>query len=277
MTLRPDQRQFLSALAYYAALGIERLRLAAEVERAEALREADRLKNAFLASVSHDLRTPLTTIKALANSIATSGDRRAATIEAEADRLNRFVADLLDLSRLSGGALPLRIELNTAEDVIGAARERVRGILGERRVVVTGDPSGQVLVGRFDFVHSLHVLANLLENAHKYTPQGTSIELSVVRAGDVLRFTVADRGSGIPEEERDRIFEPFYRIPGSPPDVGGVGLGLSIARGLAEAQGGALQYAPRQGGGSLLVFELPAADVPSLGPAAPSDASMPHG
>ncbi len=277
LTLRPDQRQFLSALAYYAALGVERLRLTAEAERAEALREADRLKDAFLASVSHDLRTPLTTIKAVANSIATSGDRRAATIEEEADRLNRFVADLLDLSRLSAGALPLRIELNTAEDVIGAARERVRGILGERQVVVTGDPSGQVLVGRFDFVHSLHVLANLLENAHKYAPPGTAIELSVMRTGDVLRFTVADRGPGIPEEERERVFQPFYRLAGSPPDVGGVGLGLSIARGLAGAQGGALRYESRPGGGSLLVFELPAADVPSsLAPAASPDASMPR-
>lgn len=274
LTLRPDQRQFLSALAYYAALGVERLRLASAVERAEALREADRLKNAFLASVSHDLRTPLTTIKAVANTIATSGDQRAATIEEEADRLNRFVTDLLDLSRLSGGALPLRIELNTAEDVIGAARERVRGILGERPIQVTGDPSSQVLVGRFDFVHSLHVLANLLENAHKYAPAGTPIELSVARAGDALRFTVADRGPGVPERERERVFEPFYRIAGGAPDVGGVGLGLSIARGLAEAQGGALRYEPRPGGGSLFVFDLPAVDVPpSFGSATPSDAS----
>lgn len=261
LTLRPAQRQFLSALAYYAALGIDRFRLTAEAERAEALREADRLKNAFLASVSHDIRTPLTSIKAVANAIATSGDRRAAIIEEEADRLNRFVADLLDLSRLSGGALALRIELNTAEDVIGAARERVSGLLGERRIELTDGTDSEVLVGRFDFVHSLHVLVNLLENAHKYSPPGVPIELSIARSGDVLRFTVADRGPGVPEHARERVFESFYRIPGSSPEIAGVGLGLSIARGLAEAQGGVLRYEPRPGGGSVFLFDLPAADV----------------
>ncbi|HEY9449710.1 MAG TPA: ATP-binding protein, partial [Gemmatimonadaceae bacterium] len=262
LTLRPDERQFLSALAYYAALGVDRHRLTNEAEHAEALRQADRLKNAFLASVSHDLRTPLTSIKAVANAIATSGDQRGTTIEEEADRLNRFVADLLDLSRLSGGALPLHIELNTAEDVIGAARGRVRELLGKRRIEFTGDPANGVLIGRFDFVHSLHVLVNLLENAHKYSPPGAPVELSVARSGDVLRFAVADRGPGVPEHERGRVFEPFYRVPGSSTDAGGVGLGLSIARGLAEAQGGALSYEPRPGGGSVFLFDLPAADVP---------------
>jgi len=262
LTLRPDQHQFLSALAYYAALGVERSRLTAEAERAEALREVDRLRSAFLASVSHDLRTPLTSIKAIANTIASSGDERAAVIEEEADRLNRFVADLLDLSRLSGGALRLQPELETADDLIGAARERVRALPGGRRIEVVGHDAGGVLVGRFDFVHSLHVLVNLLENASRYAPPDTPIEISVERGGDVLRFTVSDRGPGIPEHDRERVFEPFYSAAhGRPSDSGSAGLGLSIARGLAEAQGGALRYEPRPGGGSVFVFELPAADV----------------
>ena len=241
------------------------------------LREADRLKNAFLANVSHDLRTPLTAIKAVANAITASGDARATAIEEEADRLNAFVADLLDMSRLSAGALPIRLELNTAEELIGVTRERVRGILGERALVVSSEPAGEVLVGRFDLVHAVHVLVNLIENAHKYAPPGTPIELTVARAGRALRFVVADRGPGIPDSERERVFEPFYRGPGSRPDAGGAGLGLSIARGLAEAQGGALRYEPRPGGGSLFTLDLPAADVPPAFDAAnPPRASAPH-
>ena len=118
IALDPPQRRFLAALSYYAALGIERVRLVAEAEHAEALREADQLKDALLASVSHDLRTPLTTIKALAHDIAFTGDERAAVIEQQADRLNRMVADLLELSRLNAGALPVRRELKDRKSVV---------------------------------------------------------------------------------------------------------------------------------------------------------------
>jgi two-component system sensor histidine kinase KdpD len=165
------------------------------------------------------------------------------------------------MSRLSGGALPVRMEIETAEDVVGAALERVRGALGDRRVEISEEPEGGVLAGRFDFVHTLHILVNLLENSHKYSPPGTAIELSVARRGPVLRFTIADRGPGIPEPERDLIFEPFYRGAARPTDVGGVGLGLAIARGLAEAQGGSLVFEPRPGGGCVFILELPAVDV----------------
>jgi two-component system, OmpR family, sensor histidine kinase KdpD len=262
LALDEGEQRFFAALSYYAALGAERVRLAAEAERAEALREADRLKDAVIASVSHDLRTPLTTIKALAHDIAAEGDGRAADIEDEADRLNAFVADLLDLSRLNAGALELRPEVAAAEDLAGAALQRVSGTLDGREVAVsiaTGDP---LLLGRFDFVHSLRVLVNLLENAHKYSPSANPIELSAEREGDRLVFRVADRGPGIPPAEAEHAFAPFYRARGALPDVGGAGLGLSIARRLAEAQGGALDYAPRPGGGSIFTFSLPAADLP---------------
>ncbi|HEU0054858.1 MAG TPA: DUF4118 domain-containing protein, partial [Longimicrobium sp.] len=117
IALAPAERRFFAALSYYAALGAERVRLTAEAERAEALREADRLKDALIASVSHDLRTPLTTIKALAHELR--GDARAGVIEEEADRLNRFVADLLDLSRLNAGELRMEMEVAAAEDLVG--------------------------------------------------------------------------------------------------------------------------------------------------------------
>jgi two-component system sensor histidine kinase KdpD len=263
-TLDAPRLRFLEALAYYAALGVERVRLVAEAEHADALREADRLKDALLASVSHDLRTPLTTIKALAHSIGAEGDERAVTIEEEADRLNRFVADLLDLSRLAGGALTVSPEITAADDLLGAVWQRVSGALGSRTLEVSLDPDEPLLVGRFDFVHSLRVLVNLIENALKYSPADAPVELAARRSGDTLEFLVDDRGAGVPVAERERIFEPFYRPSGSPPDTNSAGLGLSIARRLAEAQGGSLRYEPRDGGGSRFVFSVPAADLTTL-------------
>jgi len=262
--LDPARRRFLEALLYYAALGAERVRLTAEAEHAEALRQADVLKDALLASVSHDLRTPLTTIKALAEEIRRTGDDRAAVIEEEANRLNRFVADLLDLSRLNGGALTVTPEVNAVDDLVGTALQRLTGALGGRVVDVRIDPGDALLLGRFDFVHALRVLVNLLENALRYSPPTTAVELTAARVGDVVELRVEDRGPGIAPAERERIFEAFYRPPGAAPDAGGAGLGLSIARRLAEAQGGALRYEPRDGGGSRFVLALPAADVADL-------------
>jgi two-component system sensor histidine kinase KdpD len=262
IALDAGARRFLSALAYYAALGIERVRLVAEAERAEALREADRLKDALLASVSHDLRTPLTTIKALAHDIAGDGDERAATIEQQADRLNRMVADLLDLSRLNAGELPVRAELNAAEDVVGAAIQQVSAAFAGRELRTSIAWSEPVLVGRFDFVHALRILVNLLENAHKYSPRTMPVDILLARAGSMIAISVADRGPGIPIAERERIFEPFYRPERSTPDAGSAGLGLSIALRLAMAQGGTLTYEDRVGGGSVFTLGLPAvADV----------------
>jgi K+-sensing histidine kinase KdpD len=235
-------------------------RLSVEAERAKALGEADRLKDALIASVSHDLRTPLTTIKALAHDLAEHGDDRAVTIEEEADRLNRMVADLLDLSRLNAGEMPVTPAIVAAEDLLGAALQRVSGSIGEQGVRASLDPGEPLLLGRLDFVQSLRVLVNLVENAHKYGA-GQPVDVSAAREGERLVFRVADRGPGVPEDERERIFQPFYRRPGTSPDVGGAGLGLSISRRLAEAQGGTLAVESRSGGGSVFVFTLPGAEL----------------
>jgi two-component system sensor histidine kinase KdpD len=261
--LNPGQRRFLTALAYYAALAVERVRLTAEAGRAEVLRETDRLKDALIASVSHDLRTPLTTIKALAHDLGASGDDRAVTIEEEADRLNRLVADLLDLSRLQAGGVPVHLELTAVDDLVGALAQRVSGALQgqELTIRIEGD---DLLIGRFDLVHSLRILVNLVENAHKYSPPEVPIELEVRREGGSIAFAVGDRGAGVAADQRERIFEPFYRAPGSPPDVGGAGLGLTIARRLAEAQHGTLTFGPRPAGGSVFTLRLPAADVADI-------------
>lgn len=258
ISLGASEGRFLAALAYYAALGIERVQLMAAAERAEALREADRLKDALLASVSHDLRTPLTTIKALAHDIAGDGDERAATIEQQADRLNRMVADLLDLSRLNADELPVRAELNAAEDVVGAAIQQVSAAFGGRELRTSIAWSEPVLVGRFDFVHALRILVNLLENAHKYSPRDQPVDIELARTGATISISVADRGPGVPAAERERIFEPFYRPERSTPDAGSAGLGLSIALRLANAQGGTLEYSDRSGGGSVFTLRLPA-------------------
>ncbi|HTQ79372.1 MAG TPA: ATP-binding protein, partial [Thermoanaerobaculia bacterium] len=244
------------------ALAVERVRLVAEAEHAEALRQADQLKDAVLASVSHDLRTPLTTIKALAHALADTGDERAAIIEQESDRLNHMVADLLDLSRLNAGGLPMEPEINAAEDLVGAALQQVSGALQGREIRTDLVWSEPLPVGRFDFVHSLRILVNLIENALKYSPPGTPIDIAVLRQGEWLALSVADRGPGVPFSERERIFAPFYRPAGVSSDAGGAGLGLAISRRLAEAQGGTLGYADREGGGSLFTLCLPAASLP---------------
>ncbi|HEU4881373.1 MAG TPA: ATP-binding protein [Longimicrobium sp.] len=261
IALDAGQRRFFAALSYYAALGAERVRLVAEAERAEALREADRLKDALLASVSHDLRTPLTTIKALAHEMRGTGDERAVVIEEEADRLNRFVADLLDLSRLNAGELRVNAEVIAAEDLVGAALQRVSGSITGRELRASLPAGEPLLAGRFDFVQSLRVLVNLLENAHKYSPPGASVDVLVAQEGNRLVFSVADHGPGVPAADRERIFEPFYRNADLPPDAGGAGLGLSIARRLAEAQGGSVGYEAGPAGGSIFRFSLPAVDL----------------
>jgi two-component system, OmpR family, sensor histidine kinase KdpD len=261
VTLDAAQRRFLDAITYYAALGVDRVRLVAEAEHAEALREADRLKDVVLASVSHDLRTPLTTIKALAQSEAMQGNKSAAAIEEQADRLTRLVSDLLDLSRLKGGAYSAVLELNTAEDLIGAAVRQTRGLFGDRPLRTVIDLRSPALVGHFDFSQSLRVLCNLLENAARYSPAAGSVELAARRESDWLVFAVSDRGPGVSDEDVARVFEPFYRAKTAAPDAGRAGLGLSIARTLAEIQGGSLGYERRAGGGSIFSLRLPVTEL----------------
>ena len=263
LMLSADRARLLDALAYYAALGVERVRLVATAERAEAEREVEALRSALLMAVSHDLRTPLTTIKGLAQEIARGGSSvtRAAIIEQEADRLDALVGDLLELSRIQAGAVRPAADVNTADELIGAALQRAHGPLGVHPVVVS--LSDDLLAARFDFSQTLRIVVNLLENAAKYAAASSSIEVAATRDGGRLLITVADEGPGVPVGEEERIFEPFYRPAGTPPDVRGTGLGLSIARGLATAQGGTLTYRTRTGGGALFTLALPAVDLPA--------------
>jgi two-component system sensor histidine kinase KdpD len=261
--LSRDQQRVLGALSYYAALGVERLRLAASEEEAGALRRADRLKDALLASVSHDLRTPLTTIKGIANEIVRDGDAsRAIVIEEEADRLTALVNDLLDLSQLTAGEMPLLVALNTADDVVGAALQLVEPAFPDRRIETALEGPWTDLIGRFDFAHTMRILVNLLENAAKYAPARTPVTVRVWRAGNELRFAVEDAGAGISPADRERIFAPFVR--GVDRTSRGTGLGLSIARQLAQVQGGRLEYEHDPVTRSRFVLTVPAAEAPTV-------------
>ncbi len=231
----------------------------AAVERAEALREADKLKDALLASLSHDLRTPLTAIKGLAHEMQPLGDERALIIEEQADRLNRLVTDLLDAGRLNGGALPLDIQLNAVDDLLGAVQQHVSARADQDRLRISLDDPASLSFGRFDFVHSLRILVNLVDNAFKHTPQGTPIELAAGVEGDEVVFRVRDKGAGMPIPDSDQVFLPYYRVPGKADDGQSTGLGLWIARRLAEAQDGTLTYQQRDGGGVTFELRLPAA------------------
>jgi two-component system sensor histidine kinase KdpD len=259
-TLDAPRFRFFDALAYYAALGADRVRLEAEAGRAEALREADKLKDALIASVSHDLRTPLTAIKALAHGLGELGDERAQVIEEQADRLNRYVADLLDISQIRAGAMPTHVAINVVDDLLSAVVQETEGAAAGR-LQVHVPPGDALLAGRFDLAHAVRIVVNLVENALKYSPASEAVTLITGRAGESLVIAVEDRGDGVAPEERTRIFEPFYRPTGAREGAKGAGLGLAIARRLAEGQGGRLDHEAREGGGSRFVLSLPAIEL----------------
>jgi two-component system sensor histidine kinase KdpD len=198
----------------------------------------------------------------MAHEIAQQGQSRAAVIEEEADRLSSLVEGLLEMSQLDAGTLRVNAEVNTVDELVGAALQRAETVLRGHRIE-TQIAENEMLVGRFDFGHVLRILVNLLENAAKYSPAGAPITVSAHRHNGRIEIAIADRGPGIPEALRERIFEPFYRLPGVQPDARGAGLGLSIARGLAVAQGGSLAVTDRSDGGSTFVLTLPAAEVPT--------------
>lgn len=263
----PEPRERLvEALAYYAALGAERARRERADEHLEAMREAERMRNAVIASVSHDLRTPLTTIRALAHQLGSLGDERSEIIAQEADRLNSFVSDMLDVSRLASGHFPLRIAIAPVEELISAALQQVEGAYGMRHIAVHLPAGDHFPLAHFDLTHSVRILVNLLENVRKYAPDDSpvDVEVEVVDGGARTLVRVADRGPGVALEEAERIFDALYRPTSSRPDVGSAGLGLAIARGLAEAQGGSLVYAPRAGGGSVFTLTLRSASLTDI-------------
>lgn len=259
--LDQEQLHLLEVLANQIALALERAHLAEEAQQARVSVETERMRNAILSSVSHDLRTPLATITGAASGLLEDKDQLgpaarhelAKSIYNEAHRLDRLVRNLLDMMRLESGAVQLQKEWHPIEEIVGAALTRLESRLNGHQIRTNFQPDLPLVF--LDGVLMEQVLLNLVENALKYAPPSTAIELSATVSDHELIFEVADRGPGIPSGDEQRIFDKFYRA--GPAREGGVGLGLTICRGIIEAHGGRIWVEKRSGGGAVFRFTLP--------------------
>jgi two-component system sensor histidine kinase KdpD len=261
------QRALLDMFASQIALALERARLADDAQRANLQVEAERLRSSLLSAVSHDFRTPLSVITGSASALlepetklgAAARHDLAETIHEEAERLNQLVRNLLDMTRLASGAVKANKEWQPIEAVIGAALSRVEDVLKGRRIDLALAPNLPLVP--IDALLVEQVLINLLENAAKYSPPASPIQISARPDSSGVVVEVGDRGPGIPSELSDKIFEKFYRLPREHAG-GGAGLGLAICRGVVEAHGGRIWVEAREGGGAAFCFSLPIEGVP---------------
>ncbi len=229
----------------------------AAVEREIAASEATAFKDALLAAVSHDLRTPLTSIKGLAHELSQDGDERAAIIEEEADRLNRLVTNLLDAARIGAGSFPVEPQPNALDDLLGAVVRQFAGRADRHRLTAALDRPDEVVIGRFDFVQTLRIVTNLVENALRYSSIDSEVSLTGGAEDNHMIVRVADRGPGIANGSHANATIAVSGAAGADALRVSTGMGLSIARGLAIAQGGNVEYRPRAGGGSVFTVTLP--------------------
>jgi two-component system sensor histidine kinase KdpD len=225
----------------------------------------ERLRNALLSSVSHDLRTPLAVVKGAASALADpsielSVDRQreyAQTISDEASRIDRLVRNLLAMTKIEAGAMRVRKQWHSIEEAIGTSLARLEDQLSDRLVKVTIAPSAAL--APFDEILIEQVMVNLVENASKYTPVGSPIDIDVHPVDQGVEVSIADRGPGVPTGDEERIFRKFER---GGIDKPGMGLGLTICRGILAVHEGALWCEPRQGGGAVFRFVLPRTESP---------------
>ena len=274
------ERRVLATFANQAALAVVQGQQEEERNRALALQETDRLRTALLNSVSHDLRTPLASIKASASSLLdrevrwsdAERDEFLATINTEVDRLTRLVHNLLDMSRIEAGALDPRLVESSIAEVVGPVIRRARAASRQRVEVDVPDELPPVLV---DPVRLDQVLTNLLDNARSYAA-ASPVQVVACRAGDSVELRVVDHGPGIPGPERERVFDQFYRLNGGGRRPEGTGMGLAICRGIVEAHGGTLRVETTPGGGASFVLTLPVStrQAPAAEPA-PAEVARP--
>jgi two-component system sensor histidine kinase KdpD len=259
----PQNRRLLDAFVTHISLAMERVHLSLQAEQAQILQARESLERALLNSISHDLRTPLVSIIGALSSLrdenmqVSDKVRRALLSGAwdEAERLNRFVGNLLDMTRLEAGELQLQFELCDVQDLVGCSLAALDQRLNGRGVTVTLAP-GLPLVS-MDMVLVTQVMVNLLDNALKYSPVESALEIRA-RTDEVwLTIEVLDRGPGIPDHDLKRVFDKFYRLPVPEGKGGGTGLGLSICRGIIEAHGGTIWAENRSGGGLRISLRLP--------------------
>ncbi|MBD9447043.1 MULTISPECIES: sensor histidine kinase KdpD [unclassified Rhizobium] len=270
--LTPEQQRLLDALADQAALAIERIQLVADVDRAKLAAEADRLRSALLTSISHDLKTPLAAILGAAGTLRDYRDSMSvedrldllSTVVDESERLNRFIANLLDMTKIESGAMEPNYALHYPGDIAGSALRRAEKILAHHKTVMT-IPADLPMI-RVDPVLFEQVLFNLLDNAAKYAPQGSSIRIDGRADEYNVVVEVSDEGPGIPPADVDRVFDTFYRVSKGDQVRAGTGLGLSICRGFVEAMGGAITARNRSDrSGAVFTIRLPKPnEIPKL-------------
>lgn len=260
----PDQRRLLDALIDQSALAIERVHLVEDMDRAKRSAEADRLRSALLTSISHDLKTPLAAVLGSAGSLRDLAGKLSeaekedllATIIDESERLNRFIANLLDMTKLESGAVVPNLTPHDVSEIIGSALRRASKILVRHRVDVQLAPE-LPMVG-LDPVLFEQVLFNLLDNAAKYAPPDTTIRIQSWRDGDAVCVQVADEGDGIPQADLEHIFDKFYRAKKTDQVRAGTGLGLAISRGFVEAMNGTIVASNRPDrSGAVFTIRLP--------------------
>jgi two-component system sensor histidine kinase KdpD len=265
----PEQRQLLDTFAALIAIALERVHYVGVAQDALVRMESERLRNSLLAALSHDLRTPLTVLVGLAESLcrakpplAAAQAEIAVSMTEEAHRMSALVSNLLDMARIESGDVKLHLEWQPLEEVVGAAVRAARGMLQHHKLDVRL-PRDLPLV-RFDALLIERVLVNLLENASKYTPVGSRVTLSAEVAGDRLRVNVADDGPGLPPGREEAVFQKFTR--GDPESATpGVGLGLAICRAIVAAHGGEISGRNRHDGGASFTFTLPLGSPPAAG------------
>jgi two-component system, OmpR family, sensor histidine kinase KdpD len=262
--LTTDQRRLLDALIDQSALAIERVRLVEDLERAKRTAEADRLRSALLTSISHDLKTPLAAVLGAAGTLrhlssALSDGEKAdllATIVDEAERLNRFIANLLDMTKLESGAIVPNAAPHDIGEIVGSALRRASKILAHHHVEL--ELAADLPMLDLDAVLFEQVLFNLLDNAAKYSPDGTTIRIQSWRDRDSVRLQVLDEGDGIPAAELEHVFDKFYRVEKGDQVRAGTGLGLAISRGFVEAMHGTITAANRTDRtGAVFAIRLP--------------------
>ncbi len=268
-----EGRRFLDAFLRQAAVSFGRARLAEEARRASLKAREEEMRSTLLTSVSHDLRTPLAAITGAGTALRDDDGRlgpaqKTEMVEAvciEAERMERLVSNILDMVRLEAGGIVPRREWVPLEEIVGSALVRLEARIGSRETRL--DLPRELTMVHVDPVLLEQVVVNLVENALKYAPTPSPVEIGArVGAGSWV-MEVADRGPGLPRGEEDRVFEKFYRGPGM--RGGGVGLGLAICRGIVEAHGGSIRASVRDGGGTVFRMELPLpAELPSVEPLA---------
>jgi two-component system sensor histidine kinase KdpD len=262
--LTPDQRRLLDALVDQGALAIERVLLVEDMDRVKRTIESERLRSALLTSISHDLKTPLasvlgaaSTMRDLATDLSEQQKRDLlATVIDESERLNRFIANLLDMTKLESGAIVPNTALHDVGEIVGSALLRAGKILRRHKVSLELDADLPMLA--LDAVLFEQVLFNLLDNAAKYSPPDTKISIRSLRDKASVSLQVADEGDGIPPGELESVFDKFYRVHKTDHVRPGTGLGLAISRGFIEAMHGKIFAANRTDRrGAVLTIRLP--------------------